>query len=814
MAPQGFLERLLPFHDVKSIDRLELSWGAPWAREHPTWLLWGCLLLATCAIAFYGRWQSESRKPVLWALAALRASLLVLLLILLADPLAIAHLTQTPHPWLAVLFDGTDSMGIRDEYPETDRHRLAEATGFTSAAGKANDDPPARVEYVQALLRKEDSNLFAELAKTMRLKAWQFERADAIREIGASANDLSSDPRDWAKMLTTDGPVTALGQAFELLARRRPPGHLGGVLVFSDFDQNSGPPAVAAAKRLGAPIFTVGIGARIATDVAVDLHIPLLFKKAERATLTAMLRSTDAVGQDATIRLVARRITDAREAANAGQEVIGERTVPLTGAEQPVEFTWIPGETGRYSLVADVQPLSGERITENNRAEREFEVRDDYLRLLFVEYEPTWEWRFIKEVFHRDKLVGQRGFRTYLRSADPKVRQSDELFLPQLATRRSEFFANDVIFLGDVPASALTTRFCEMTREFVGKFGGGLVVLCGPRFGPVELAGTPLAELLPVVLDPAARPRDGNGFRPQFTAEALGYDFMKLGADERENAAAWKNLGLLPWYQPAARLHPLATALAVHPTDKCGDGKSPQPLIAIRRYGKGEVIYLAFNETWRLRRKYGELFYRQFWGQMIHRLGLSHALGGQKRFVVRTDRQHYQPDERVLLTVEAVDANFEPLGPADLTGGALSGEWIPPAGPDGNRESARLSIPQTREGIFETSFAALVPGEHRLTVTDPVTQQKSEVFFNVASVSIERRSAVRNVGLQQELADATGGRSYDLSTVGDFPGDFHPQPPTETSLRIISLWDTWLTFGVIVSLMLAEWLLRKLVNLP
>src|SRR5690606_9976155 len=121
------------------------------------------------------------------------------------------------------------------------------------------------------------------------------------------------------------------------------------------------------------------------------------------------------------------------------------------------------------------------------------------------------------------------------------------------------------------------------------------------------------------------------------------------------------NLGRLPWYQPVARLHPLGTALAVHPTATTVDLKTRQPLIAVRRYGKGEVVYVGFNETWRLRRKYGERYYRQFWGQMIHRLGLSHALGSQKRFIVRTDRQQYQADDKVVLTVEAYDANFEPL---------------------------------------------------------------------------------------------------------------------------------------------------------
>ncbi len=131
----------------------------------------------------------------------------------------------------------------------------------------------------------------------------------------------------------------------------------------------------------------------------------------------------------------------------------------------------------------------------------------------------------------------------------------------------------------------------------------------------------------------AAKLQDQKEFILQMTPAAEQFDFMQLGVDGAENRKAWLNLGPLPWYQPVSRLHPLATALAVHPKDMCVDGKTPQPLIAMRRYGRGEVVYLGFDETWRLRRKYGELYYRQFWGQMIHRLGLSHTLGSQKRFV-------------------------------------------------------------------------------------------------------------------------------------------------------------------------------------
>jgi hypothetical protein len=321
--------------------------------------------------------------------------------------------------------------------------------------------------------------------------------------------------------------------------------------------------------------------------------------------------------------------------------------------------------------------------------------------------------------------------------------------------------------------------------------------------------------MLPITADAGARPRDAKSFVLRITPEAAAYDFMRLGSSDRENAKAWANLGPLPWYQPANRMHPLATALAVHPTDVCADGKTPQPIIAVRRFGRGEVVYLAFDETWRLRRRYGEEYYRQFWGQMIHRLGLSHALGSQKRFVVRTDRQAYQPDDEVVVTVEAFNANYEPLSENDLPDRALHAELVLPAGSGQVRTPPQqLKLPQSRPGVFEARVPVLTPGEHRLSVTDPVTNERSDLFFRVASVSVERRSAVRNVALEREIAQATGGRSYDLTTVNEFLRDFNPAQRVETSVKTLSAWNTWPAFLLVVLLLLLEWLVRKLVSLP
>ncbi len=522
-----------------------------------------------------------------------------------------------------------------------------------SSAGEASK-PSRRVDYVKALLRKQDDNLMERLGDEFRLRAFLFDRPDGVRAIdpAAGGGDGRLDRTHLAEHLTTEGEVTALGAALGDLARRHATSNLAGVVIFSDFNQNSGPPALEEAGRLGVKIHTVGVG----PVAAVDLQVPPVMKKDERSSLVATLRQDGFAGQTVEVKFHARPVSGSSAAAEG--VLLAERPVTLNHPTETFEIPYVPEQTGRWVFTAEVEPLAGEVVEENNRASRETTVRDDFIRLLFVEYEPTWEWRFIKEVFHRDKLVGMRGFRTFLRSADPKVRKTNELFLTTLSPARSEFFAHDVIVLGDMPASALSPRFCRMTEEFVGDFGGGLVVMAGPRFGPGQLAQTLLGDLLPVKVDPNGRVRHREPFRLRRTADADQYDFMRLGRNARENEKAWDNLGPLSWYQPVERLHPLATALAEHPTDACVDGKTRQPLVAVGNYGRGEVVYLGFNETWRLRRRFGEQYYRQLWGQLIHRLALRHALGTQKRFVVRTDRRRYQGDDQVLLTVEAYAAEL------------------------------------------------------------------------------------------------------------------------------------------------------------
>jgi hypothetical protein len=808
----AWLGRLLGVEDLQEIQGLQMKFAAPWAQSRPALLLFGCVLLVVLAVVFYLRFQSLARWPRRLGMILLRGVMLALLLVVLAEPVVSMTMRHRPKALLLMLFDCTDSMNIHDKLSGDARKAYQDLLAKAMPPVRGGQEDPSRLELVQKVLQHRDGELLRKLARKYRLQCYALDRPDEVREVNLARPDsLGIDTGYVLSQLTATGKVTALGEGLHDLTRRHPTHLLAGVVVVSDFAQNAGSPPLEAAERLRVPLHAVGVGPREVVDLSLSLQAPLLLKKSERTDVTVLIRQTGLTGRHATVELSARRLgtTAGSGVLSRTERAATPKTVKLDGPQVPAPIPFTPEETGRFNLVARVEPFDDEVLSENNAAEREINVRDESLKLLFVEYEPTWEWRFVKEVFHRDPLIGWEGFRTFLRSADFKVRQTNDLFLETLIRPRSEFFSYDVILVSDVPSEVLGEQFQDMLREYVGKFGGGLVFLAGPRFGPGDLGGTKLADMLPVIADPGARIRDGE-FRLRLTPAAREYEFMNLGDSEQESLMAWDNMGELPWYQPVARPHPLATVLAQHPTDRCADEKTPQPIIAIRRFGKGEVIYFGFNETWRLRRKYGERYYRQLWGQVIYRLGLGRALGSQKRFLAQTDRRTYQAGDKVRVIVEAYNADFNPLTATKLSARLLVEK------PEGGKapEPVQLTVPLARDKvIFETTFPVFTTGAHRLLVRDPVTNDEVEVSFKVAPVTAERRSAVRDYALQNALAGQTGGKVYELTEVQRLPDDVADLRLEEKTERRFELWNTWLVLLLVLGLMLSEWLVRKFQNL-
>jgi hypothetical protein len=131
----------------------------------------------------------------------------------------------------------------------------------------------------------------------------------------------------------------------------------------------------------------------------------------------------------------------------------------------------------------------------------------------------------------------------------------------------------------------------------------------------------------------------------------------------------------------------------------------------------------------------------------------------------------------------------------------------------GGNEKRPLQVPMLRPGVFEARFPAYAVGQYTLRVKDPVTQEYVERQFDVVSVSAERRNAVRNERLQNDIASESGGKSYTLTTASQMVDDMQLEPIVRRETRNHSLWNTPLWFILIAGCLLSEWLVRKLIRL-
>ncbi|MEC7923508.1 MAG: hypothetical protein VX496_08945, partial [Planctomycetota bacterium] len=266
-----FLGKILGYGESSEVESPEIDLTAPWTESSGgAWVFFGCLALVLISLLFYFRWQSGKKPAVRIALAVTRASLLCLLLLILAEPVLKFKKTEEVKPALWLVFDCSDSMGIRDRLSPTVRASYVKAIGGKAIA----EGDQSRVEWLSALLSKPDDNLLQVLSEKYELSVFKFSRDDGVDQIYESTEgeDQKVDFGKVAANLDHSGRVTAIGAALDALVGQSGKSTLQGIVLFSDFGQNSGTPAEEAASRIGVPIYTVGVGPDDVKDLGLSLQ--------------------------------------------------------------------------------------------------------------------------------------------------------------------------------------------------------------------------------------------------------------------------------------------------------------------------------------------------------------------------------------------------------------------------------------------------------------------------------------------------------------------------------------------------------------
>jgi hypothetical protein len=217
-------------------------------------------------------------------------------------------------------------------------------------------------------------------------------------------------------------------------------------------------------------------------------------------------------------------------------------------------------------------PLPGEENTANNTLTRVVNVGSEPRRILYIEGEPRWEYKFIRQAEEDDRMVQ---IASMVRTSENKIYRQGISDPKELAdgfpSRPEDLFAYQGLIIGSVEAGYFTPGQQELIREFVDRRGGGLLLL-GGQFALADGGwnASNLTDLLPTVLPTQAgtfhREADPKNGTTHTTAELApaGVDSIitRLVDDPAANAAKWKKLPYLMDYEDPGTPKPGAAVLA------------------------------------------------------------------------------------------------------------------------------------------------------------------------------------------------------------------------------------------------------------
>jgi uncharacterized membrane protein len=771
----------------------------------PSWLAVGMGVASVAAVVLLYR-REAGRIPVLprVVMAGLRAATLATILFLLMRP---SWLNETrgdrPKP-IAVLADESQSMTTRDprmNFP--DRWRTAVAMNLVppdkpmplnpsgDSLPDAVPEKPSRTEVAKAALTNPKLDLLKKLEAVGPLQPATF----GLRRSAKDARDAK-----WVETLGGTEQRTALVDAAFDLLRRDENEQPAAIVLVTDGRENASDRSLddlaAECARLQIPVHVYGVGSSSFGQLQV-----------REAVVNETLFVDDTVSVPVRYRLKGYKDGKVDLSLKLNGQEVARKTVDVKEGDDLKEvLSFVPlqkdAQVGKQELTTTVRVLSGlETVTDE--ITKSVRVIDRKVKVLVVDSLPRWDFKFLQRSLLRDRRVVASFILT---DGDPRAMKSGEPFLPAFPATRPELFAYDLLVLGDVPASYFSPDQQVMVREFVAE-GGGFIHIAGRNDGTASFVGTPLADVLPVEIQPQKFAIDAgrapDSYKPELSPSGVRSPVLSLDDDPVENLKVWKDLPELFWSYPVTKLKPAAEPFLVHPKLRTTDDK-PMPLMASHYYGKGYAVWVGFDETWRWRFNAGDKFFARFWSQGVYVAGVPRTTGTKL-----TQLSLDTPDPQLGKTGQVYARLFNP----DLR--PLAAERLEArlerldAGPDDTDRSVPVEL-KALPGV-PGEYVATIPfarvGRFALKVDNG--SEPAALEYRVA-LPPDHELAVGGLAEEQlrKLADATGGKFYREEDLHKLPGDVKPKTVPFTRRDETLLWNRWALF-LVIGLFSVEWVVRK-----
>ena len=246
-----------------------------------------------------------------------------------------------------------------------------------------------------------------------------------------------------------------------------------------------------------------------------------------------------------------------------------------------------------------------------------------------------------------------------------------------------------------------------------------------------------------------------------------------------------------------------AQVVVSHPTQSAEDG-TPLPVIAARSYGRGKVMLISTDSTWRW--KLGAAadplssgVYERFWTRAVQYLTGTLDLSKVK-FAPLPDR--IAPREPFAASLRVFDEDFSPAKSGETR---LSVVWTKPDG-----KSEEVAARETSAGVYAVELTGLEPGTHRLRASARLrgrlwgSDEKRFVWEQSLDAPMDR-------AWLSKAAELGGGGFFDLSRTKAFEvlARLPPPQPEAEAVRRLHPFSSPAWLALCGLLLLCEWAWRR-----
>jgi uncharacterized membrane protein len=742
----------------------------------PKWVLAVLIVAAAAALAWLIRSHRTQAAATVqgwrtWVIWGLQTLLAAILLVLLWQPAITVAELKPQQNIIAVLVDDSRSMAISEN----------------SATREA--------QAVQAL----QNGVLDSLGRSFQTRLYRVDSAAARIES--------------LKGLQPSAPTTRLGDSLKQFSDETSDLPVGAVVLLSDGGDNSGgidPEVISALRARHIPVHTVGFGReRAAHDVELDdVEVAPRALAESRIAARITLHQRGYAGSAVTLTV--------RDVSTAQPKTLASRVIKLgkEGDRQTETLMFNIGGAGARTLQIAAVPLPGEENLANNNLTRLVNVGSEARRVLYVEGEPRWEYKFIRQAEQDDRMVQ---ITSMVRTSQNKVYRQGISDAKELAdgfpTRGEDLFAYQGLIIGSVEAGFFTPNQQQLIHEFVDRRGGGLLLL-GGQFALADGGwnASNLTDLLPTALPGQSatfhREADPKNGLSHATAELApaGVDHIitRLVDDPAANASKWKKLPFLMDYQDPGIPKPGAEVLANLITP---EGRK-LPLLVTESFGRGRTAIMATGGSWRwqMSSPLGDTSHDLFWQQLL-RWVVSDTPG---RVVASVPAQVLLDNPTVALAADIRDLQYNPAPDTKVEAHIL--------GPSGVTASIEMSPVPDSPGRFQATWSAPRTGAYLTEVTaqraDPSTGKYKELGRDVLTFQrvdglAESFHTEQNRDLLERLAAQTGGQYWKPEDLGKLAARVPYSEAGVTVRETRDLWNLPLVFLVLVLLRFSEWWLRR-----